>query len=178
MSYIPRRFGVGVLLFVSLIFTAGRSEAAPIALTFDDLDAMVFGFRAPDTLAFTITNDTDVTWTDFHLTSNGPGGFTDSYSGPGTATYELPGGTVFFGVNITGLNVASGGTLTFSQGVFCAGEVCALGATGTARPTTDGTTGGGGGTTGVPEPSSLLLLACGAGIGLPLRRGKARGAKR
>ena len=121
-----------------------------------------------DPSTWSITNSTGVTWTDFHIT--GGAWDTSVYSGPGTVNFPNP-TTVDLGtlgtytlsntMDITGLNIANGDTLTFSNQYLCFGEACSLGYFASGTPTTTGGGGGGGGGTAVPEPASLLLLAAG-----------------
>lgn len=163
-------------VFLFLFFISSKSYGYIIEYSFTSLDPQTFGGHGLPVIGsvandFTITNDTDSTWTDFHIQTSITGAFlTNSYSGPGTAdfgdTNTVLGNEVSFDLDIFDLSIDSGGTLSFSLTTYNASEAGSLtGTFYTAYPTIDGNGGdNGNGGVGVPEPSILWLL--GAGLGL------------
>lgn len=156
-----------ILGALSLFGAAEGSHALAISTTFSDFDTQNFGVSGSQTLDFTVTNDTGVTWTDFHIASVVIGPFSPtSYVGPGTGVFS----TSNFELDIFDLSVADSGLLSFSVDYVCGiAEVCALGTVIAAFPTTDGTV------APVPEPGTITLLLAGllglAAVGRRMRRG-------
>lgn len=162
-----------VVVCISLgIFNS--ASATVITTTYTDLESKSLAGLSPSTpLDFNITNDTGVTWTDFHIQNTNYGALSaSSYEGPGTADFGDtaigPLGEVSSTLDIYGLNVANNDVLSFHVDYVCAGEICSSGF-GTfilGYPTVSSIP-------DVPEPSALLLLTAGlAGIGFVSRKKK------
>lgn len=152
------------------------ANAIVIESTYTDLGSKsLIGVSSSTLLEFSITNNTGVTWTDFHINNTNYGALSaTSYEGPGTAdfgdTIDSILGVVSQTLDIFDISVANDEVLSFNVNYVCAGEICSSGF---------GTFIFGYPTVGeepprVPEPSALLLLAAGLlGFGFVGRKQKA-----
>jgi len=173
---------------------AGNANAGVVytfnSVSNDMIDSRTGSFFSLPAEAFDITNNTGVTWTDFHMSlvgfSNfgsykfmqfgdvGPSGI---YTGPGTATFtDLNGDTLNLndGMTIDGLSIANGSVLSFTVDIFGGVPEGLTSFEIWAEPSVASTGSGSGSGTGtgqVPEPASLALFAFGlAGLGFVRRR--------
>ena len=170
---------LSIVLIVCFVLLTFPAVGLAYAVTYNDLNAKiiagdVFGAGVNDDVTFDIQNSTGTTWTDFHMqVALGPAGTqgmaffipaslagtmgTDgqTYEGPGTYILSnIDNPTYPDGIDIVGLNVLNGNTLSFSLDI-AAGESGWILA---GYPTTDGA---GPGPSPVPEPTSILLLSLG-----------------
>jgi hypothetical protein len=169
-------------VIVASIFTLAVVECANadiITATFTATSSKIIGGVAPGSYLyinapyeFQITNNTGVTWTDFHLQTSTGGFVDDTYAGPGagafTNTYfvaaappTFPSYTGAGHLDITSINIAPLGILDFTTNLAIGPSESAgfLGILVTGNPTTGGVP------PTVPEPSTLLLIGSGL-IGL------------
>ena len=164
-------------LYAAVSLLAFMLTGAAQALTFDHTQLAiaeerigVFGQNlssiSTTPLDLTITNDTGVTWTDYHLVLGGLGGMiAGSYSGLGTAVESSawtipPSVGVFSQLDIFDISIDDGESLVFSVNHYCAGEVCSAGfvpITLDGTPTIDGEGPG----PAIPEPSAALVFSIG-----------------
>ena len=135
--------------------------------TYTNLDEQFLGVMGDGTNTFDLTNNTDVTWTDFHLNINVNcnGCSLGDYTGPGTETWTpiITPTTASYSLDVVGLNILDGGIYSFSIPGY--GSIFTIGPAAWwtyGYPTVDGDGGGGdGGGVPVPEPSTILLLGSG-----------------
>lgn len=142
------------------------AHAIVIASTFDNLSEKEIGYTPIEldqnfdpTIDFVITNDTGITWTDFHMSQSilfnplGP----YAYNGTGTEIWS----TDYSTIDIIGLEILDGYDFQFS--ISCVGSCSLAGMTFNGYPTIDsgGNDNGTPGGTSVPEPSTLFLLGPG-----------------
>lgn len=179
-------FGLGILGFTG--------PAHSITITYNDLSEQLLVDQHDDLFdgQFDIVNNTGVAWTDFHLRvieeiagicaacpffpefGGTPAGGYDgtAYEGPGTATVSN-GVNIADILDVVGLNIADGGTLSFLLDVENGELLGDWNLFGT--PTTDGNNNN---NNNVPEPGSLLLFAVGLiGLAIMSRRRKHRVAE-
>jgi len=143
-----------------LLFDSSQAPAQPQPFTPGD---------CPD-CPFSITNNTGVTWTDFHLElrqTSGPlgsfafinaavGGYDgDVYEGPGIDSLSNPGGGSGTVLDIIGLNIPNGGNYSFTVDMDAAELIGTYGLFG--HPTTAGN----GCERCVPGPATLMLVSLG-----------------
>lgn len=153
-----------ILLIIMIAFFGSSTAVHAIILstTFSDLNETTIGSTPIEldqvfdtSVDFQITNDTGMTWTDFHMaltiiSFNQLGPYL--YTGPGTETWSNDYSTI----DILGLDVSDGDVLKFS--ITCDGTCTYAGVTFTGYPTVNG---GNGVANQVSEPSTLLILGLG-----------------
>lgn len=169
-----------IWLAASIMCCASLPVSAVTAVSFTDLnEKLILDYTGSLLTAedFQVTNDTNDTWTDFHLFTEGTAASADfeyagffNYSGPGTTTYKDVNGDAqgrFEVLDIVDLSIAPSASYTFTVSVTTLPPEGATSIQIYGRPTVDGN-----GTPSVPEPATLSIFGIGMGALAWLRRRK------
>jgi len=131
---------VATVVFAAVLACTATDTKAAVTHTFSSVSEQLMatwstGFVSLEDEPFTITNDTGVTWIDFHVTLVGDGEFGsydfmrfddlggdgDIYTGPGTESFSDENGDAY-GYNevmdLDGLSIPDGDTLEFTVDIF------------------------------------------------------------
>jgi hypothetical protein len=159
------KFSIAVVGAFLLTICIAPMSLAATEVTFTNLDDKLLGVMGSGGVDFEVTNNTGVTWTDFHFEIN-PGCISCTagpYTGPGTETWTTVTSptTWHYLLDVVGLNIPDDGVYSFSIATYIAPTGITGGFWTYGHPTTDGGGGDDGGGGAVPEPGTMMLLGSG-----------------